>query len=175
MKISTFAENLFAALALVKQEPFKEKPYKTKDEEYEIKVGDLVLLARTNNDKKVQYAILAKVYKTETGKSFYALKDGGMKILFPAPAVGHWTNHGLPPETTGKMFDGCQYVMSNSMVDHPPKNSRWIYETSYLTDNRVYIGFENVMQFLLTTPGFEPHAGALAISWMMHEKERIMA
>jgi hypothetical protein len=170
MKIKTFAENLFAALALVRQEPFSEKPYKTADEDYEIKIDDLVLLARTDNDKKVLYAILAKAYKTETGKSFHALKDGGMKILFPASAVGHWTNHGLPPEITGKMFDGCQYLMSNSMVDHPPKDSRWIYETDHLTDDRVYIGFENVMQFLLMTPGFEPHAGALAISWMMYHK-----
>jgi hypothetical protein len=170
MKVRTFAENLFASVSLVKQEPGDHKFHTTADEDYALKKGDLVLLARTKNDKEIEYAILAKVYQLiSNSKAFYALSDGGMKILFPAPIKRNWRDYGLPPAIRSSDFDGCQYLMRDSMVDHPPKDAWCIFGPKYLTDNRIYIGFENVMGFLLTTPGMEPHAGALAISWMMSE------
>lgn len=170
MKVSTFTENLFASVSLVKQEPIDSEFYTMADENYALEKDDLVLLVRTNHDKIVQYTILAKVYKlVPNSKSFHALKSGGMRIIFPSPAKGNWMNHGLIPRVSSKAFDGCQYLMQSSMVDHPPKDTWWICGPSYITDNRIYVGFENVMRFLLTTPGMEPHAGALAISWMMNK------
>ena len=172
MKVMTFTENLFASVSLVQQEPVSGVPYKTADEEYEIKEGDLVLLARTDNDEKPLYAILAVAYRL-LDKTFHARRDRGVKILHPLYPNGHCFCSALPPSVkTGPVGE---YLMSTSAVKNPDSKSEFhvdtyiVYIPSSLTGNRIYIGFENVMQFLLTTPGYEPHAGALAISWMKYK------
>jgi hypothetical protein len=167
MKPGTFADNLFASIALVKQEPI-DKPFKTTDEEYEIKKGDLVLLARYGDKEEILYAILAEAHQP-CNKTFHSLKNNGLRTLHPCYPRNHPCKSVLPPSVIDGPIDGCEYLMSKSAVGHPPSSTYIIYDPSYLTGNRIYIGFENVMYFLLTTPGYEPHAGALAISWMKYK------
>lgn len=174
MKVSTFTENLIASVALVQQEPFNEKPYRMVNEEYEIKEGDLVLLVRTGDKEKPLYGLLTVAYRL-FDKTFHARRDRGVKILHPLYPVGHYFCSVLPPSVTAGPIDGCEYLLSKSAVKNPDSKSEFHVDTyiikmpSYLTGNCIYIGFENVMRFLLTTPGFEPHAGALAISWKMNK------
>lgn len=179
MKVRTFAENLFASVSLVQQEPVSGVPYKTADEEYEIKEGELVLLARygkrvMNDTEEAFYAILAVAYRP-FDKTFHTKRSNGLKILHPCFPVKHPFNSALPPSVTTRPIDGCEYLMTTSAVKNPDSKSEFrvdtyiVHKPSNLTGNRIYIGFENVMQFLLTTPGFEPHAGALAISWMKYK------
>lgn len=133
-----------------------ERIYKTKEEKYKLKKGDLVLLPRVNNDKRVDFAVIAIVYK-QNGDGFYALRHE-LRIL-------HRFNCGYDsvlPSVSGPI-GGCEYLMEKAMVEHPPKDAYLVFGPKYLTDNRICVGLENVMRFLLETPGFEPHAGSLAI------------